>query len=290
MKFAKWSFLLGLVLCLLPLPVRAVDPPAPPDRFTLAEQRTYLPAELSEYIDGQAAWYILYGCRKLDHFRYTSPDGRTVVLDAYETDSPLNAHGLYLDQGQGLADRLGLGGPSSGDQYSAALVKGPYLFQVSTDHPGPDSPDLLTGLLQSVSVLIPSGPLPPELDWLPVENRDEATYRLVKDGVLRLSLLPFGFSADYHAGDRHVSLGLAVFDSPELARSAFDRTVEEQISAKRAKRVNPPGLPPEWTALDLGQRGGLLLTPHGRYVLCSSRLTDLNHAVPLFNSLISRLP
>jgi len=259
--------------------------------FEAVEIRAFDSKALPEYINGQAGQYIRYGFRSLRSHRYENRDRSAgVVLDIYEFETPLGAYGVYLGYGAGLADRLGLGLPSSGDPYAVALLKGRHLVQASTATPSPYIEKTLPILASRAADTLPDTPPPGELAWLPEENREPDSLRYVADGVLRTPELPVGLSARYRTGDRPLDLGLAWFQTPEQAEKAMAGAAGRLNRAVRSDKAPPPDLPKGFIAVSHPYRGLIVMAHRDRFVALVMGSERPGPAVELIRALWARLP
>jgi len=265
--------------------------PAAPAGYRLVEEKSYRPQNLFEYINGQAEQYIKYGFESLVSLAYENIDTKSLVaLDIYQVATPLDAYGLYLGQGFGSADRLGLGSPSSGDRYGAALVRGRYLVKTSVQTPGVEADQAMMALLKEMADILPATAEPPELGLLPPEGQEPGSLSYVKDGVLRLAELPRGFSAKYEVNGQRAELGLALFESPDQAARAREALIARLSRSQTQPAEEIKNLPGGWTAVRDKYRGGMILAVQGPYVMIAGRLKDFSTGIKLLDALQSRLP
>lgn len=263
--------------------------PAADHGYILAEERTYRPDDLHEYINGQAEQYLRYGFVGLRSMRWTG-GGSPLTVDVYEFTSVLDAYGLYLAGGTGLGDGLNLGMPSAGDPYGAAAVRGRHLLKLAVEAPGSELSVAARLLLEQVATSLPDEPRPPELDYLPPEAQDPTTLAYVRDGLWRLPELPRGLSARYRLADgKRIDLGVALFEGPAAAEAALT-ALAARLSESPGRNLPMPDLPPGWRLLNQNQRGWLVLAPKGRFLVLAARLQDAASAVPLMQAALARLP
>ena len=267
----------------------AADPPPSPEGYGPAQCRTFTADNLEEYINGQAGQYIRFGFRELESCRYQGQGG-TLTVDLYRMDSSWGAYGAYLELGAGLRDGLGAGGPSSGDDYAAALVRGNFYVMASADRPGPDTAVRLAGLALAAARDLPDAPAPPELGLLPEEGLNHQSVRLAVDGLARINALPRGVSAQYQVDGRRVDLGLAVFKSEAEARAALEAAAAELADqAQGGREEQDPGLPPGWRLFSRKLRVLTLVGRQGNYVFIAARLRQAGPGLTLLRSLEQRL-
>ena len=110
------------------------------------EVRTFRPAQLSEYIDGDAEKYLKAGVKSTSTADYKFKDQIEVVVDVYTMSSPEGAKTVFESE-----PAMDAQSPTLGDGarlYSQSLIfrKGPYLVRMVAYRESPQLPSALLDL------------------------------------------------------------------------------------------------------------------------------------------------
>jgi hypothetical protein len=197
--------------------------------------RTFIKADLFNYIDGGAELFLEFGFERVTVQRY-SKDKAEIVLEAYEMAGPDAALGIYLMKCGSETPLPGVPARNSSEAAQFTILKGKYFVLI-------DNPDGDKGLAPAMTALateflaqVPS-PAPDPRLWepLPKEKRIAGSERLIRGpiglqpyytfgegDILGMGGRLFGVLANYDEGGGQASTRLAVvYPAAAEARNVF---------------------------------------------------------------------
>jgi len=212
--------------------------------------RTYTPANLYEYIDGNADLFLSYGFVDAAVGDYASsagegmPAGQVedwISVDVYNMGTPLQAFGIFGAEKPVDVEPAALGAQGYASDGLIAFWKGQYYVKVSLVE-GEDK-DAAKRLAEVAAERISAEPtMPAEIERLPVENRLPGSERYVKSGALGHKFLIEVVSADYKLGDVVATLHIAGLGRPDKAAQGMAKLREfEAITDARVSDASAAG-------------------------------------------------
>lgn len=209
------------------------------DSLTVGERQLYTRGNLSDYVDGGAAFFLAYAFQWLAVWDVTAPglDGRAVV-ELYRFGEAEDALGIALDR---AALGSGLAGFERGVVRKGALraQSGCYFVRVSTPDRSEKGDELASRLGNLVGAGLPAAKtaVPPVCTALPADAmRDgslryfhtreslDSLYYLAEENLLRLSAETRCGLASYDAGPEGLAPATVVlisYPAADEARAAF---------------------------------------------------------------------
>jgi hypothetical protein len=207
-------------------------PPASPlDGWHMREgARAYTPANLYEYIDGNADLFLSYGFADLSVGDYTPVKGEGwISVDVYNMGTPLQAFGIFGAEKPVDVEPAAVGAQGYASEGLIAFWKGPYYVKVSLVE-GEDK-DAAKRLAEVAADRISAEPtMPAELARLPAEKRVPGSERYVKSGALGHKFLVEVVSADYKLDGSTGALYIADLGTPEKAAARMAKLREFEAS------------------------------------------------------------
>jgi hypothetical protein len=239
--------------------------------------RTFVAANLFEYVDGNAEGYLAYGFMQLKNVTCKS-GGRTIVIDVSEMRDPDAAYGIFAanrDPKRPVAT-IGMGGQIQAR--SALFCKDKYYVEF-TDNSDQGRDFALQAFVAETEKRIPGRSRPPEaLSWFP-PNKLKAI-RLIPESVLGLRLLKRGYVAEYETGRAFV----VTEDSAESASAVMNK-LREHFGQSVPLAVGEESFQTKDRYL-----GGLCFFRKGRYLGGYANLPEGQDAAGLAAALATRLP
>ncbi len=206
---AKALWLIGL-LCACSLPVLAAGDPAllPPDGFAAGWVRdgapkTYEGEALYDHIDGGGEVFLEFGFEACTVQRYRK-GAQEFTLELYRMSDAVAALGIYLTQcgletpDKSLSERHTVG------RNQLLLVKGRYYLVATGPEPWPDLPVALVAAAHTVAAGVAPGEPPDCLGWLPEEDLDPHSVRILRGPIGLQAVVTLG-EGDVLLLDRRVT-------------------------------------------------------------------------------------
>jgi len=184
----------------------------------------YTPANLYEYIDGQAPYVVSFGFAGLATADYRRADEPVTTVDVYDMGSIENAFALFRSNANLEASPVAIGTEGAGGEGRIEFWQGRYYVAVSSPAAEDDTPvrDLARRLAAD---LPPTDRMPACLGWLPADGRVEASEKFLPGAYLGYEVLRSAASARYRVGRGEaapeVTLFACRYESPDAAGEAL---------------------------------------------------------------------
>jgi hypothetical protein len=239
--------------------------------------RSFVAANLFEYVDGNAEGYLAYGFIQLKNVTCKSGD-RTIVIDVSEMRDSEAAYGIFAanrDPKRPVA-AIGMGGQIQAR--SAMFCKDKYYVEL-TDNSDQGRGSALQAFVAEVEKQISGRSAPPEaLSWFPTDKLK--VIRLIPESVLGLRLLKRGYVAEYETGK-----GFVVTEESAASASAVMNKLREHFGQSVPLAVGEESFQTKDRYL-----GGLCFFRKGRYLGGYANLPEGQDAAGLAAALATRLP
>ena len=231
---------------------------------------------LFERINGEAELYVPYGFDRLAAARYASAKEAQTGFDAdvYRMGSLLDAFGIYANyrKREDAGVEIGAGGTMSGSQLF--FYQDRYLVRLQATGPKPPEQDAFLACARAIARNLPANAgQPRELELFAVPAVVPKSERYSASSLLGYDFFRRGLMADALLGGEQVQLFLVTEDSPERARTAFDRYRDYlKSSGKELQVVEAPdraslqGVDPLY--------GRVIAVQAGRFIIGAVRFTD----------------
>jgi len=186
------------------------------------EVETYDPANLFEYINGEAELFRDYDFVQMVTAYYIQSEQTSLAfsIDIFDMGSPLNAFGIYS-----MYRRPGLQFQELGEEgiVSATNVKfykGKYFVQLNTASMDSGAQCAIISCARNIAAKISPASVPEELTWLPETDRMAHTLTYKTRGFMGLENFRSVVQADYRLGKMQCTGFLAIFtDAAEAQQS-----------------------------------------------------------------------
>jgi hypothetical protein len=239
--------------------------------------RTFVAANLFEYVDGNAEGYLAYGFVQLRNVTCKSGD-HTIVIDVSEMRDPEAAYGLFAanrNPKQPVA-AIGMGGQIQAR--SAMFCKDKYYVEL-TDNSDQEQVSALQAFVAETEKRITGRSTPPEeLSWFPPDGLKAV--RLIPESVLGLRALKRGYVAEYEVGRAFV----VTEESAEAAATVLNKL------RQRFGQTVPSTVGEESFQTKDRYLGGLCFFRKGRYLGGYANLPEGQDGAGLAAGLAARLP
>jgi len=184
---------------------------------------TYVPADLFEYINGQAELFLAYGFQRVvagTMVRTASPD-ESIVADVYDMGNKLNAFGMYSTYD--AEDRASLDAGTAGVRaaHFLALYQGRYFILLKAEEPAQAAAEDLARRIAS-SLPADAGP-PAELGYLPDEGLVQGTRTYIPEALFGYDFFPRGIQGRYQIASSPVVLFIVLCTSDAEADTVLGR-------------------------------------------------------------------
>jgi len=161
-----------------------------------ADVARYTPANLHEYINGEAPYVVSFGFQGLATADYRRADEPATTVDVYDMGSAQNAFALFRSNANLEASPVEIGTEGAGGEGRIEFWQGRYYAVVS--NPAAEDDAAVRDLARRLAAdLPPTGRMPPCLGWLPAEGRVEASLRFTPQAYLGYEVLSSAASARY---------------------------------------------------------------------------------------------
>jgi len=246
--------------------------PAIPGWEQSAPVKRFGPDRLYEYIDGGADGFLVFSFQELQVAEYSRPDKASVVVEIYRHQSPLHAFGIYSQEKPDQGDFRKIGAQGYLATPILNFVQGDTYFKISAYELGDAASSTLLTFARALETQA-SRDLPKELDFFPEAGKLPNSERFVSENLLGYEYLHWGFTADYHEGDKSFQLLLIKGKDKKdcetmlrkyLAASRTGKTPAEPLSEIKEGRFN----------LSDPNHGELSLSWSGSYICGVLRLPD----------------
>lgn len=261
--------------------------------WTLQEKVTLYDKEtLFDRIDGEAELYFPYGFERLAYARYSSrQDGRIVIeADVYEMGSLLDAFGIYSTYRRKDGADIAIGGEGTISPAQLFFYQGRYFVRLQGVGPRDPGEDAFLSCARAISgnlLRVAGGPRELEAFMFPaVEPKSE---RYIAQSLFGYDFFRRGIVADTTLKDGQIQLFLVPEQSPEAARTAFDRYRSYLEGSGKNTRVAGPGERVSLGAVD-PLYGNVFVEQEGRFLVGAIRIKDLPSAKRLVGILRQRVP
>ena len=211
-----------------------------PDGWVLeGAPRDFTGNTLFEHINGQAELFFQYGFERSIYGVYTNKKsiGEKIDLDIYDMGSVVHAFGVFSRfRQEGRSAGIGLG--SYLDDDYALFYKDRYFVVLQATGPFASGLTQLAGMI--ASRINDGSPPPKEIAYFPKRGLKPDSIEYYAQGLMGRAFLRRGFKATYVMPDktgaepqrtaepREATLFLAVFDTPEEARSALRKYKDDR--------------------------------------------------------------
>jgi len=199
------------------------------DKFKRAEVKFYTPADLFEYIDGQAEGYIAYNFQALASATFKA-GANAVVIDVYDMEKPIQAFGLYSTFRAPTNEFVAIGGQGFTSEEGVMLWKGRMVVRVSTEFATEGEGAQGTQTIAAVALAAAKATAAKIADEkrsleilaiLPEEGKTKDSDKYVLHALLGQSFLENGVTAEYPLGTGVARLFVCDFGKPEAAAKAY---------------------------------------------------------------------
>ncbi len=154
------------------------------------EAKVYVPADLFDYMDGQAELFFVYGFEKLAVQEYQRGQESPIIVEVYQVTSPADAYGLFSFYAAGEPVDLGAGGAVEPGRL-ISFWQGRFYVRVFAY--GEAEQESLLALARQVAAAIPGeGTLPELVTRLPQENLVPGSVRFFHQKLALDNLLWLG--------------------------------------------------------------------------------------------------
>lgn len=203
--------------------ISALLPKADSGGWTLSDKPAfYTPANLFEYINGNADLFKSYGFMWLVSGKYIHAGlpNAFITVDVYDMAQPINAFGIYSTERAGDIQHLKLG--TQGYHRPDLLVfwQDRYLVKISAVGAGKDAATVMLALAHETAKAIPDpATLPKMLKLLPAQGRIVNTEKYTRQNFLGHAFLANAISAEYQVGKGRITGFVVEAANPQAANT-----------------------------------------------------------------------
>jgi len=245
----------------------------------------YTPANLYEYIDGQAPYVVSYGFVGLATADYRRADEPVTTVDVYDMGSVRNAFALFRSNANLESSPLDIGTEGAGGEGRIEFWQDRYYVVVSSPAAEDDTPVRDIARLLAAD-LPPTARLPDCLAWLPAEGRIEASLTFTPTAYLGYEVLRHAAAARFRLGEMasgaapakeapggkpppEVTLFACRYESPDAAAealAAFRTQLASQSASMSLEEAELADLAAEGFVADKFVMGRLVVFRRGRFL------------------------
>jgi hypothetical protein len=239
--------------------------------------REYTADNLYEYMDGNAAAYLLYGFARMQGITCKS-GANTLVIDLSEMEDSDLAYGMFAANADPDKPTAKIGMAGQVQPRRATFAKGKYYLEIAAS-PDVDHTAALQAFTSKLETRIEGRNSPPEaLDWFPKESLTST--RLVPESVLGLRQLKRGFVAKYAQGQAFI----VTEASPEVAAQILGK-LRARFADSAPAQVGDEAIQAKTQYLE-----GLCIFRKGRYLAGYANLPESREAVAQAQKFAARIP
>jgi hypothetical protein len=205
--------------------------------------RSYGPADLFEYIDGNAELFLAYGFKQLavgDYLRPGAAEGTEaewISVDIYDMGAPLHAFGIFRSERAPGAKVFPAGVEGYQGDGLVALWAGPYYVKVALVEG--DDTETARALAAAAAAKLPlARQMPSELKRLPTRDRIAGTEQYARKNALGYGFLGEMLSAEYRLGNATATLYVCDLGSETKAGQAATKLKAAEVKGG-AKLTKP---------------------------------------------------
>jgi len=200
----------------------------------------YIPANLYEYINGGADYFIAYGFISLTGANYSPVSGGmdSVTVDIYDMGDNLNAFGVFQPRRDSQAPSLNIGPGSFGSDDYVAFHKDRFYVEIQAYITEKNAKRVVKDMASMVAAHLPGDDsLPHELSYFPEKERIAGSERYIRGGILGHAFLDRGIVCDYRIEGKKVTAFVVFFPSSRDAVLAVEH--HRSFLEKSAKTCLP---------------------------------------------------
>jgi hypothetical protein len=154
-------------------------------------KKVFARKELFNYIDGGAELFLEFGFDNLVIQRYQKGNSE-LTLEAYQTESPESALGIYLVKCGKETPVEGIEARNSGEKTQFTILKGRYFIHINNFERDEKLLSVMVALARQVLESIPEEKPAELFDYLPSENVVHGSERLIRGPHALQSMFTFG--------------------------------------------------------------------------------------------------
>jgi hypothetical protein len=271
-----------------PAPAQLIHPLPPTDLAPgwqwSAPPTAYSPADLFEYINGNADLYLAYDFVELVTVEFLNGE-QSLVVDIYNMGNPLNAFGIYSTYRSPESEYARIGTEAMVSDYYIRFLQDRYVVDLNLNDATPELLQFANQAAQEISRRIGGDKQFPEiLNYLPLENLVDKSPKYISEGLLGYRFLPRGLEAQYRIADFQVKVFIVLTDGKVFADSAF-AALEQQLEQKSALADDP-----KWIAGKLPYHQFALVCQKGNFIFGILDLPDPKSGLELWQTLAAKIP
>ena len=231
-----------------------------------AAERTFLPENLWEYIDGGAEGYLAYDFQAVVTADYANEEADCqAVVDIYRMANPLCGFGIYSAERPQNAHIIEIGSQGYLTGNALHFWQGPYYVKITAFQEGVGQE--LQKLASAISAKLDAGAeIPPELGLFPSEGLVANSERYLARDVFGHNELKNGFTADYRRDGRQFKLFFILHDNPDSTSRSYELYKNFMINyAKGVEDHSAEEIP--WFSADDPYYGKVVAMQYGKAIL-----------------------
>jgi len=239
------------------------------------EPEVYTPANLFEYINGEAELYLDYDFVKLATASYKQKDDEslTFTVDVYDMGSPLNAFGIYSSYRRPDLTFADIGEQATISDLNIRFYKGKYFVQLNAGTLDEAVIDIMRKVAERVANDIPAAEQPAELGLLPDENRVPHSLKYIANGYLGQSGFKKTLEAEYKNEDSTFVGFIILFPDQNQAAESLG-----QFSDNLKKRDKLKNATESSVLAETSYQGKIMAVVHGSRILGVSQYNNESQA------------
>jgi hypothetical protein len=193
-----------------------------------AEPRFFEPANLWEYINGQAELYIQYGFQLVVTSDYgMKEEESSIIVEIYQMESALHGFGIYAAERSPEDSFIDVGVQGYIAEDILNFWKGPYYVKITSLEFSDSMKDTLNTFAKIISHKISGEYALPELfAFFPEKNKVANSERFIPSNFMGHSFLKNGYLVDYQYHGFPYQIFLIESSSPVEAEESFAQYVE----------------------------------------------------------------
>lgn len=181
---------------------------------------------LFERINGESELYFPYGFDTLASARYAHPKDPQIAMEAdvYRMGSLLDAFGMFANYRRADEPEIAIGGGGTISASQLFFYQGRYLVRLQASGPANPGAEVFQACARAIGRNLPPNPgQPKELGAFDIPGVEKRSERYIASSLLGYDFFRHGLMADVVLNNQTSQLFLVNEDSPETARTAFDR-------------------------------------------------------------------